>query len=151
MNGMPAVPVETLAIGTGTTRRAGRTTWAALLAAALSILLPEKAALAATSPGQWTWVSGADTVRQYGTYGTLKTPDALNTPGARDGACSWTDGSGNLWLFGGAGYAASATGYLNDLWKFDRSLGQWAWMGGPGLVLILVTRPPERPCGAVAG
>jgi len=129
MNGMPAVPVETLAIGTGTTRRAGRTTWAALLAAAL-FLLPDGAALAGTSPGQWTWVSGADTVRQYGTYGTLETPEALNTPGARDGACSWTDGSGNLWLFGGSGYAASASGYLNDLWKFDRDLGQWAWMGG---------------------
>ena len=38
---------------------------------------------------------------QTGTYGTRGMPDAANVPGARDGSISWTDESGNLWLFGG--------------------------------------------------
>ncbi len=44
-----------------------------------------------------------------------------NTPGARSNSVSWTDTSGNLWLFGGYGYDANVTlGLLNDLWEFDR-------------------------------
>jgi hypothetical protein len=40
-------------------------------------------------------------------------------PGARFGAHSWTDASGNLWLFGGQGGDATGNvGYLNDLWKY---------------------------------
>jgi hypothetical protein len=42
-----------------------------------------------------------------------------NVPGARYVAISWTDGSGNLWLFGGQGYDSSGSdGYLNDLWEY---------------------------------
>ena len=37
-------------------------------------------------------------------------------------AVSWTDSSGNLWLFGGDGYDADGgAGYLNDLWEFNPS------------------------------
>jgi LysM repeat protein len=35
------------------------------------------------------------------------------------------DKDGNFWLFGGDGSA-----YLNDLWKFDPSTTEWAWMSG---------------------
>ena len=47
------------------------------------------------------------------------------------GASSWTDSSGNLWLFGG--YGVDANGLesgLNDLWEFNPSTNEWAWMGG---------------------
>jgi len=41
-----------------------------------------------------------------------------------------SDGSGNLWLFGGYGYSENNSGYLNDLWKYDRVTNQWTWMKG---------------------
>jgi N-acetylneuraminic acid mutarotase len=84
---------------------------------------------------QWTWMSGSDTVGghggQPGAYGTLGQPAAGNTPGSRDGAATWTDGDGNLWLFGGWDYDIdSIAGELNDLWKFNPATNQWTWMGG---------------------
>src|SRR3990167_1854792 len=78
---------------------------------------------------QWTWVSGASSVNQSGTYGTQGTPASGNVPGARYASISWIDSSNNLWLFGGSGYNGSgSTGYLNDLWKFDGS--QWTCVSG---------------------
>ncbi len=48
------------------------------------------------------------------------TPNAANIPGGRLDAVSWTDKSGNSWLFGGGGLDSADTfGYLNDLWEFD--------------------------------
>ena len=83
------------------------------------------------STGNWTWMKGASTVDQPGTYGTLGTPAADNTPGARYSAVSWTDGSGALYLFGGYGCdGEGAVGYLNDLWKYDPSTGNWTWIKG---------------------
>ena len=63
-----------------------------------------------------------------GVYGTKGTPEAGNVPGGRNCSVSWTDGSGNLWLFGGYGAAASGSGYLNDLWKWDGT--NWTWVSG---------------------
>jgi len=78
----------------------------------------------------WAWMSGSQTINQMGTYGTLGAPAAVNTPSGRQYAASWSDSSGNLWLFGG--YGEDTNGVLlpiNDLWKF--SAGEWTWMGGP--------------------
>jgi N-acetylneuraminic acid mutarotase len=85
--------------------------------------------------GQWTWISGSSTVNAMGSYGTQGTPAASNVPGARQGSISWTDPSGNLWLFGGIGYASTpGQGELNDLWQYSPSSGQWTWIsGGSGL------------------
>jgi len=83
------------------------------------------------SSGQWTWVSGANTNSQAGTYGTLGTAASTNVPGARILSTGWTDAVGNLWLFGGQGYdsvGAGSGGVLNDLWEF--SAGQWTWVSG---------------------
>lgn len=47
----------------------------------------------------------------------------------------WTDQTGNLWLFGGNGADANdAGGDLNDLWEFDLSTHEWAWMGGSSVL-----------------
>ncbi len=74
------------------------------------------------SAGEWTWMGGSNTFSQEGTYGTLGTASPTNVPGARTSAVSWTDATGNLWLFGGKGYDSvgtdSGTAYLNDLWKY---------------------------------
>lgn len=72
------------------------------------------------SGGQWTWMGGANVVGLVGTYGTMGTAASGNVPGARNWAASWTDASGNLWLFGGDGYASIGTlGDLNDLWEYQ--------------------------------
>lgn len=81
--------------------------------------------------GQWTWVSGSDIVNALGVYGTLGTGDSTTTPGARSYTAAWTDASGHLWLFGGFGYGTTTSlSYLNDLWQYDLSTGQWTWMAG---------------------
>lgn len=82
--------------------------------------------------GQWTWISGSMIENQSGTYGTLGVPSASNMPGARSSGVSWFDSSGNLWLFGGYGFASAGdAASLNDLWKF--SAGQWTWVGGSNI------------------
>jgi N-acetylneuraminic acid mutarotase len=83
------------------------------------------------SSGEWIWVSGSSVANAKGVYGSQGVAASTNAPGARDGAVSWIDSSGNLWLFGGNGYdSAGATGSLNDLWKYSPSSGAWTWVGG---------------------
>jgi N-acetylneuraminic acid mutarotase len=86
----------------------------------------------------WVLLSGSGTEEQPSVYGTLGVQAAGNLPGGRSGASSWADSSGEFWLFGGYGYDANNTeGYLNDLWKFNPSTNEWAWMGGSSTVLTL--------------
>jgi N-acetylneuraminic acid mutarotase len=100
------------------------------------------------SISEWTWAGGSNTIPascagsladecgQPGVYGTLGTPAAGNIPGQRDGSATWTDGKGNLWLFGGNGIdSAGKWGYLNDFWEFNPSTSDWAWMGGGSKVV----------------
>ena len=90
--------------------------------------------------GEWTWMGGSSIGNYSGVYGTLGTASSTNMPGARDSAVSWMDTSGNLWLFGGEGDATNAAGDLNDLWKFDPSIGtngEWTWMGGSSTLVEL--------------
>ncbi|HEY3972932.1 MAG TPA: kelch repeat-containing protein [Candidatus Sulfotelmatobacter sp.] len=84
------------------------------------------------SAGQWTWVSGSNLADQFGVYGTLGISASGNVPGSRYTAVGWSDASGNLWLFGGAGFASSGAGggggLLNDLWRYRA--GEWTWISG---------------------
>lgn len=85
------------------------------------------------SAGTWTWVSGANTANEPGSYGTQGVPATANVPGARMGANSWIDNSGNLWLFGGYSVVDQSTddyGMFNDLWEFSTSAKTWTWVGG---------------------
>jgi N-acetylneuraminic acid mutarotase len=80
---------------------------------------------------EWTWISGSDALLASGVYGTQGVSAAGNVPGSRQGAIGWRDASGNLWLFGGSGYASNANGgWLNDLWEFNPQTNQWTWMYG---------------------
>ncbi len=86
-----------------------------------------------TLPGfsqEWTWVNGASVINTYGNYGSQGVAASSNLPGARHGGMTWTDASGNLWLFGGEGFSSSTYGFLNDMWKWNPSTSQWTWMGG---------------------
>lgn len=61
------------------------------------------------------------------------------TPGPRLGAATWTDTSGNFWLFGGS----DGNNFYNNLWEYDTSAlnptnyttteGSWTLKGGTGL------------------
>jgi hypothetical protein len=102
--------------------------------------------------GEWAWMGGSATVGsnggQAGVYGTLGSPASTNIPGGREQTLSWTDASGNAWLFGGYGEDSTGVGFgglLNDLWKFDRTLGtngEWTWVGGSNIT------PPSQTFGA---
>jgi N-acetylneuraminic acid mutarotase len=113
---------------------------------------------------EWTWMGGSSSFSsstsgwlptgqvgniqpgsgQPGVYGTLGTPAAGNSPGGRSGAVTWTDASGNLWLFGGAGFDSAGTGgYLNDLWEFNPATQEWVWMDGPSTISCA----DRFPCG----
>lgn len=81
--------------------------------------------------GEWTWMSGSNTIGAQGNYGTEGVAAATNVPGARSNEISWTDASGNLWLFGGGGTDSSGTFVtFNDIWKYSPSSGEWTWEGG---------------------
>jgi N-acetylneuraminic acid mutarotase len=85
------------------------------------------------SNGQWTWVSGSMSAYQPGVYGTLGVSSGSNVPGSRQTAVTWTDSSGNFWLFGGNGIDSSnGMGLLNDLWKYSN--GEWTWISGAKLM-----------------
>ncbi len=93
---------------------------------------------------QWTFVKGDNTSNQFGVYGSRGVPAAANKPGARYVMVSWTDGSGNFWMYGGYGYAASgAINYLNDIWRYSPADNTWTWMKG--------TNTAQVALGAVAG
>lgn len=84
----------------------------------------------------WTWVNGPGlSGSNAGVYGTQGSPSSANHPGGRNTAVSWSDNSGNLWLFGGNGADASGnTGDLNDLWKYNIATNQWTWMSGSSTI-----------------
>lgn len=84
---------------------------------------------------QWTWVNGPNTRNQQAVYGTQNVASVSNRPGSRRWATGWADNSGNLWLFGGFGYAATATtGRLNDLWKYNTATNEWTWVSGANTI-----------------
>lgn len=81
---------------------------------------------------QWTWMKGDVSGNVASVYGTVTIASNTNKPGGRESVATWKDGSGNLWLFGGTGYAGSNAdfGSLNDLWRYNPAVNQWTWMKG---------------------
>jgi N-acetylneuraminic acid mutarotase len=83
------------------------------------------------SKNEWTWMGGSNAAGQSGTYGTLLMPASGNSPGGRFYSSIWVDGSNDLWIFGGFGYDADRNdGAQNDVWEWNPSTKEWAWMGG---------------------
>lgn len=87
--------------------------------------------LTKTFAQNFTWMRGNSTGSIPGTYGTQGVAAPANNPGGRHGAATWTDASGNLWLFGGAGYSSGvALNLLNDLWRYNPGTNEWTWIRG---------------------
>jgi N-acetylneuraminic acid mutarotase len=83
------------------------------------------------APGTWSWESGSNTLDAAGVYGTQGVAAAASVPGAHSSPVSWRDAAGNLWLFGGSAIDVHGTrGWLNDLWRYSPSTGQWTWISG---------------------
>ena len=90
--------------------------------------------------GFWAWESGSNMANQNGIYGTQAVSNATtnaaatSVPGARWGAAGWVSpDNGNLFLVAGFGYGSNSTqptGFLNDVWEYDLSSGQWIWWKG---------------------
>ena len=80
----------------------------------------------------WTWVAGSTAINTPTNYGTQGVTAPTNDPGARESAASWTDASGNFWLFGGLEVTNKVKGELNDLWKFDGT--HWTWISGTNII-----------------
>lgn len=80
------------------------------------------------------WILTSDNKRINAANKTDKKGEAKNTnaPGSRSGSATWTDGNGNLWLFGGLVLEKSkkTSGYYNDLWKYDTKTKIWVWVAG---------------------
>jgi len=107
-----------------------------------------------STANEWAWISGSSTANQPGDYGTKGVASASNVPGARSSAVSWTDSSGNFWLFGGNGYDAAGTqGALNDLWEFSPTTKEWTWVSGSSAANNSGVYPTEgsAPDGDVPG
>jgi hypothetical protein len=83
-----------------------------------------------TISNKWTWVKGDSSTQQYSIYGTKGTCNKDNKPGASYASVSWKDAAGNLWLYGGFGFAEDAFGFLNALWKFNTATNEWTWVKG---------------------
>lgn len=80
----------------------------------------------------WTWVRGSSSPDQLGIYGTQGVSSASNNPGSRTNGAVWVDSNGNLYLFGGYGYAdwLVSPNNMNDLWRYHIASNQWTWING---------------------
>ena len=99
------------------------------------------------STNEWTFIGGnTDACTQInpttcaywwpGVYGTKGVAGTNNLPGGRFGSVSWTDNSGNFWLFGGSGEDSTGSGGggdLNDLWEYSPSTNEWTWESGSNI------------------
>jgi hypothetical protein len=65
--------------------------------------------------------------------GQPRKPDRHLWLAGNDQLEGWSDANSNLWFFGGWGYGTSTTdptGFLNDIWEYQHSSGQWIWWKG---------------------
>ncbi len=68
------------------------------------------------SSNEWTWVSGDSIPNLPGLWGTKGVSSPTNKPSDRNGAVSWRDNNGHLFVFGGTD--PNFGSLYNDLWKF---------------------------------
>ena len=126
----------------------------AFLCGCLFFALAATPAFAATS--QWIWMGGGANTSLAGIYGTPGVAASGIAPGARTVSSTWTDKSGNLWLFGGYGYDSNGTlGDLNDLWMYNPNTLMWTYVAGysafpgttPDGIGMAVSASPTMPGG----
>lgn len=93
----------------------------------------------------WTWMGGSQVNNTQPTFGTKGVAAPGNNPGARNTAATWTDSSGNLWLFGGW---VSFSGRRDDVWQYNVTTNQWTWIAGSNVAVANPTYGPQGVYGA---
>jgi hypothetical protein len=81
-----------------------------------------------TSNGMWTWVHGSNGTDSLGFYGTPGVFSFNNGPPARRLPSSWSDASGNFWMYAGLLYDPATGVYYEDMWVWNGA--GWAWVDG---------------------
>lgn len=101
-------------------------------------------------PPFWSWEAGSNLPKQKGTYpGTAPGP---GNPGARSGAATWSDGAGNVYMFGGLGFGlATGPGALSDLWTLNLATETWTFLGGSNAIKTPGTYPATAPGAGTPG
>lgn len=96
------------------------------------------------SVGPQIAATAADASLNRGPNGSLNQMDPSYTPGGLNGAATWADDSGFLWLYGGdngSGQISSA------LWRYDIDLNRWVLMSGS----LVGNVPPQTTSPARPG
>lgn len=76
----------------------------------------------------WVWMGGESDENFNGAnYGIKGVESAGNIPGGRALSATWKDSAGNFWMFGGED---SYGNVYNDLWRYNITTHQWAWISG---------------------
>jgi len=79
----------------------------------------------------WVWMDGPTSNNEIPNYGIQNQYNEENTPGGRKQAVTWKDLEGNFYIFSGYGYVSQGNqSNLNDIWKYNKINGQWAWLKG---------------------
>lgn len=86
------------------------------------------------STNQWTWMNGTSGIDQVSSFGVQELPTSWNWPGSRNWGMTWTDNSGNLYLF--SGRCIGNAGFLDsfsDLWQYKTATNEWIWIKGTNI------------------
>lgn len=82
----------------------------------------------------WAFMKGSQTTNNIGSYGVQGISSPSNLPPARGyGMATWTDTSGNLWMYGGMIYLNNQWKTFSDLWKYNTITNNWTWVSGSNL------------------
>ena len=97
----------------------------------------------------WTWMAGTNASDQFGKAKVTACPPVSNrTPGGSNYSSTWTDNSGNLWLFTGIGFTSTEPpvsdlpGYFGELWEYT---GTQNYFGSCGNVWTLIPASGPTP------
>jgi len=86
------------------------------------------------STNMWAWMKGPGIAHNTGNYGVQGVAANTNLPPCRGfGIASWTDTTGNFWMYGGFNNVGGPYHTFGDLWKFDVASNNWTWMSGSNL------------------
>ena len=80
----------------------------------------------------WTWLAGSSIGNQVGRFESKGIESITATPGSRsDAAGVYHEETKCFYMWAGWGFASGTTaGYLRDLWRWNVTSGNWAWIDG---------------------
>ncbi|KAK4530284.1 hypothetical protein CCYA_CCYA03G1141 [Cyanidiococcus yangmingshanensis] len=101
-----------------------------------------------TTCSEWAWIGGNPSAGQSGIYGVFREGSPSNIPGGRESSAFWQSDERHFWLLGGQGFDAKGTfGYLNDMWLYETTSGNWTWVSGNSTISAAPVYGPERTYG----